>query len=309
MDESVKKTLSYYIKTTVISLFIVGESFLLTKLIAQFIEKQNYFTPDFKFLGLSVLFLTLILITNALGSGSWYKWEQFVFAPLSVAAGIFLVIFPINSAYAIIISFIVIWLIIYDNFLASLLRNQMIKFNPNIILRYSSKGIILAYSITATILVLISTGSQPELNLGSKAADLAEKYIAPKINQEMVQQVNEGLPADQLNRLTALGLDPAKLEYSESSTLLNAFPNFKNIDLPKMSIRSTVESEVNNIIEPYKRFLNPVMAILMFGLMQFIGFFTFLIYTIMINVVFYVAKKTGFLKISKVMVEKETLHF
>jgi hypothetical protein len=51
------------------------------------------------------------------------------------------------------------------------------------------------------------------------------------------------------------------------------------------------------------------MAILMFGLIQFLGTIAYLVYSLFIGLIFQAAKKTGFFKVETVQAEKQTLHF
>ncbi len=282
------------------------ESFLLSASVLKFIESQKYFSPPLSFMISIIILFFLITTTNALLVGAWDKWEQYVLSPLPVCLGIFLVLFTVNSAYAVILILFVYLLMSYDVFLAAQLKRQLLVFNPRLVLKFSSKGIILSFSIMAAVMVMVSAGTQPDFDIGGSVGGFIDKYFTVRVNEQINQQLQGGLSQDQIERLSAFGLDPSQFTLVEETDIFHKLPN---IVTPELSLKNTVTKEVNKLIEPYKKFVNPIMAIMIFGLVHFLGAAAFFIHTLFVDAIFWAAKKTKFHKIEKVPAEQEILHF
>ncbi len=288
------------------------ESLILTNIVVQFISSQKFFTPPLGLMISVVILLALLITTNALLAGAWGRWEQFVFGPLAICLGIFLVVYPINSAYAVVIFFVVYVLTSYEIILASQLKKQMLIFNPRLVLKFVSKGIILSFSLSAAILVIVTAGKQPEINIGDRVGEFVDTHLTKQLNSQINSNVNtqlqEGLTSEQMERLSAFGLDPSKFEYYEYAEP-SMLENLPNIPTPKLSLKSTVAKEVNKLVEPYEKLVNPIMAALVFGLIQFLGVIAYLFYSLTIDLVFWGARRFNLLKIEKIPAEQEILHF
>jgi hypothetical protein len=303
----VQKGTSYYIKTISLSLALFLESFFLTYNINEYIKSQKYFSPPISVMLAMIFLLLLIFVTNALLAGAWNKWEQYVFPVLPVVLGLMAISYPINPAYAVILAAVAYLLLSYEMFLASQLKHQLLVFNPRWILRFSSKGIILAFSLTAALLVFLSGGKEPELNVGRWIGDFAAKYVNTMVNQEINQQVqSQQLTPEQKDRLSGFGLNPDQFNYLESGNLFQGIPG---ATASEFSMKKTITDEVNQLLEPYKKFVNPIIALLVFGLLQFLGAVAFFIFSLSVEAVFWAAKKTGFIKLEKVPAEQEVIHF
>lgn len=303
------KITAYYVKTSIIATLLFAESFLLSGLILSYINSQKFFSPSLDFMVLVAVLMLLILVTHALIVGAWDKWEQFIFGPISISLGLFITTFPINSAYAVVIFFLSYVLLFYEVILASQLKRQMLVFNPRLVLKFTTKGIILIYSLSAAILVIVTAGKQPDFNVGNKVGEFVDMYFTTQINTEMNAQVQEGLSPEQMERLSAFGLDPTKFNYSDGTETPYILENMANVSIPELSLKNTVANEVNKLVDPYKRFVNPIMAIMVFGLIQFLGTIAYLFYSLSIDIVFWAAKKFGLFTTETVQAEQEILHF
>jgi hypothetical protein len=302
----VEKGTAYYVKTVSLSILLFFESFFLIATINGFIKSQKYFSPPIEVLLTILVLIYLLIVTNALLAGCWGKWEQYVFPTVPIILGIIMVTYTINSAYAIVVATITFLILAYEMFLASQLKRQLIVFNPRWILRFASKGIVLSFSIATAVLVVVSAGKEPDINVGGFVGDFVDQYLSSMINQEVNRQVESELTPEQITRLRALGLDPAEFTYTSETDIFEKIPQLQT---PQLSLKDTVTQEVNKLVEPYKRFIHPIIAILMFGLLQFVGTLAFILYSLTVEIIFWAAKKTGFLKIEKVPTEQEVLHF
>lgn len=257
-----------------------------------------------------VIFILLITITHALIAGAWDKWEQYVFGPLPISLGLFINVLPINSAYAMVIFILSYVMLCYEIILASQLKKQMLVFNPRLILKFTTRGIILVFSLSAAILVIVTAGKQPDLNIGNTVGEFVDQYFTKQLNSQLNSQMQQGLTPDQLERLSMFGLDPSQFQFGEGAEETPyILSNLPADAVPELSLKSTVAREVNKLIEPYRRFVNPIMAVLVFGLLQFLGTIAYLFYSLTIDLVFWLAKKTNLFIIDKVPAEKEVLHF
>jgi len=303
------KSTAYYVKTSIIATLLFAESFLLSGLILGYINSQKFFSPSVHFMVLMTVLMLLIIVTHALIVGAWDRWEQFVFGPISISLGLFIVTFPINSAYAVVIFSLSYVLLFYEVILASQLKRQMLVFNPRLILKFTSKGIVLIYSLSAAILVIVTAGKQPDFNVGNKVGEFVDIYFTTQINSKINTQVQDSLSPEQMERLSAFGLDPTKFNYSDGTETPYVIENMANVSIPELSLKNTVANEVNKLVDPYKKFVNPIMAIMVFGLIQFLGTIAYLFYSLSIDFVFWVAKKMNLFVIEKVPAEQEILHF
>ena len=257
------------------------------------------------------ILLWLLTTTHALIAGAWDKWEQYLLGPVPISLGIFIATYSLNSAYAVVLLFLVLLFMSYEVTLASQLKKQLLVFNPRLVLKFVSKGTVLAFSFTAAILVIISAGKQPDINIGNTIGEFVDRYLSNHINAQINDQVQQGLSGEQLERLAAFGLDPSllnnpKVIEGDPSEILR---NLQNRGAPEFSLQNVVATEVNKIIEPYKKFLNPLMAVMVFGLVQFLGTIAYLFYSLLIDLIFSIAKKIGFFKTETIPAEKQILHF
>lgn len=251
------------------------------------------------------LFIYLLTITSALFVGLWHKWEYFVVPSFPIALGVFLASFTLNNTYAFIMFLFVFALITYDSFASSILKKQLITFYPRAVLRTFPKALTFAFSLVAAVLVVLKAGQQPQIDIGNTLGELTDKYISPQIDKHIQSQIDEGLTTDQLNSLQTFGLAPDNIELARQSGLLENISG----SIPKISLKDQINSQVNNFIEPYKNLVNPLMGLLAFGLITFLGFFARVAFIATIDLVFLVATKSGLLKKELITVSQEVVTF
>ncbi len=304
------KTTAFYVKSSLLSSLLFIESFLLAGFILSFVRSQKFFAPPLKFMVIVVVLMFFIAITHALIAGAWDKWEQYVFGPLPISLGLLIISYPVNSAYAAVIFLMSYVLLCYEIILASQLKRQLLVFNPRLILKFTTRGIILIYSVAAAIMVIITVDKQPDINIGNTVGNFVDQYFVKRLTTRSDPQIEQSLSPEQMERLSAFGLDPSKFQYVNDSTvtpyILN---NLQNTQIPELSLKNTVAAEVNKLVEPYKRFVNPIMAVLVFGLIQFLGTIAYIFYSLIIDLVFWFGKRVNLFIIDRVPAEKEILHF
>lgn len=302
---------SYHIKSFILAVLLLAESLLLTLLIGQLIQSQNYFTINFEY-SLKIVGLMLACIyTFSLTVGAWDKWEQYVIVPLPVSIGIFLALFQVNITYAVIIAVLAFILLAFDIQRSTNIKNLLIKFDPKLILRFSTKGLLFIFSVLGGLMVILNAAYIEPVNVGQKISDIAGEKVNEIVEDQFRKQIEEQVSPVGITDLNQI--DPSLggvLEDLGLSADILTDPGsvFKPGDLG-FDTKQIMETQVNNFIEPYKNFVNPVIAVLMFALFQFYAMLAHLLYMATIDLVFWISKKINFFKVDSVTVSKEILKF
>ncbi len=266
------KSTAYYIKTYILLMLLFGESLFLTHTLLEYVKTQKYFAPPLDLAIKIGLLLLLLLYTQALTIGAWYKKEQYLIVPIPIALGIAIVMFPINYVYAQIALVVSFLLLLSYMVKATYIMELLTKFKPRLILRVPSKGILFVFSLAAAILTVINPIDQ--------TFDPAKKLSEIVNNQVM--------------------------RYVEKDATLGPLMNFGMLNL---NIANEVENQINQFIEPYRGLFVPLIALVVFALIRSIGFVVNLIYSLTIGGLFLIVKKTGFFRIETEQITRERLKF
>ncbi len=301
------KTKAFWIKTSLLSIILIIESYFVTESINTYVESEMFFMPPWRLLLVIAGLLLLVLYTYSLTIGGWDKWEQYVLVPLPISIGIWLNILQKNPGYASLIALMAFLLLIYDTFLANRIKEELIYFKPRLILKFSSKGVIFMYSLLAAGLVFLHSAEKTEMiNIGEKLGEITqdqyEKIVQPQIN-EKAQKILE-------DELEGKGLPVSPEMFSmlggisgDSNSLIGGLPTI-NLDL-----KDTIEKEFNALMAPYRKFVPSLIALLVFALIRFVGGFSLLIFSNTVGLVFLFFKSIGLLHIKQVQVMKEEISF
>lgn len=84
--------------------------------------------------------------------------------------------------------------------------------------------------------------------------------------------------------------------------ITKSIPNIQYLDIEPENI---IENQINSMIVPYQSFLKPLMAVFVFLVFGFVGSLAYWVFVFLVYPMFYLARKTGFIKIEKVTVEQE----
>ncbi|MDC0449107.1 hypothetical protein OAL67_00700 [bacterium] len=292
------KSTAYYVKTAILMVLLFLEAFYLTTIITQFVAAQNYFGISLNF-SLKIVGAMLALVyTFSLSIGAWKTWEQYVIitVPVLMAVSISLARYSLN--YAIIVTILFGLILVLDIRKSTKISNLMTKFNPKLVLRLSARGILLIFSVLGGLLVILhSAHIEQEFNIGQKIAEMTKDPIKSVVNRQLEEQLQEQSPY--LQTIESLGLGDALDQQSQSGLPLG-------ID---MDVGNIVEEQINTFIEPYKSFVQPLMAILVFALFHFYTTITLMVFTLTVDILFKVAKYTKFINVEQVEVIQEKLHF
>lgn len=270
-----KKTSSYYIKSFTLMVLLAVESYFLTSAILNFAQSLNYFGIDTNFYINVILLMITIIATLSLTIGGWDKWMKFVIFPLPISLGIFASVFSYDLTNSLILFLLAFALLCYSVQISALAKNQFIKVNANQVLANSFKSVSFVFSLTAGLLVFFTVkGQGASFSLGNIFFNSFGKQIKQTIESNMLAQFGPSF------NLTA------------------------NIDL-NMIIPKTIDQ----FTAPFKEFIPPIMALVVFGLFKLLGMVAEIISSFINPALFLILKKTGFLKVTLTQVTKEDLSF
>ncbi len=264
-----------YIKIGILSLLLFVTSYYLTDLVFVPIKTHNYFGVTLEY---SLKIIVLMLAETYLFSlsvGIWGNWKKHLIVALPPMIGITVVTAQINLFYGITIPAILFVLLCIDIAKSNRLKNTLMIFKPGYIFGLSTGGLLFIFSVMGGLMVILSSPNLPNIDLGKSLSTIVE----PQIRKIVSSQV-QGLP-----------------------------PAIAQGYMDNMSFSALIESQINNFITPYKNFLHPILAVLMFLLFQFYASIAKIIFSITIGPLFIIAKKLKFFHVEIVTVEKEVLKF
>lgn len=301
------KSKTFWIKSIILITLLAIESFFLTKYIISYVESEMFFIPPWDTLTFIAGLLLLVLYTYSLTIGGWGKWEQYILVPLPISIGIWTGVLEKSASYAHITALAAFLILTYDTYFANTIKDLLIYFKPRLILKFSSYGIIFVFSLLSAILVFLHSAQRTTyFNLGERIGEITqeqyEKIIQPSINenaQRVLEQELEGrgLPVDP-EMFSMLGGTS-----SDSTSLVGGLPTI-NLDL-----KGTIENGLNTLMEPYKKFIPSLIALIVFALIRFLGGFVYMFFSLTIPAVFKLFKSIGFLHINYREIKKEEISF
>ncbi|MBW6441374.1 hypothetical protein K0B04_00490 [Patescibacteria group bacterium] len=199
-------------------------------------------------------------------------------------------------------------------FLFSIQRtNSISKSLIKIRIRYSgrsaTKGFLLIISVITALSVFLMSENISSINVGEWAADIVEKPVKEAVEKEYEKQVAE--------EITSLNLESLKESNPQVAAVLNSFGITElpaNISLPESTtesvtgtIKNSISTQINNVVEPYKNLFSPTLALLVFGILQIYNSVIYFIYTNTIFLILVLLKKFGLIHVKTIPVEKEIL--
>ncbi len=282
------------IKVIALTVAIFVESLVLSQSIIDFINIGDIFSISMEFSIEVVLLMLLLVYTFSLTAGGWDKWAPYVMIPVPVALALFLVTYINFPSYALFVALGTLLILSYDVYKSVKLKGLLVRFDPKMILRFSTRGVLFVFSVLGGVLFMLHATSLEPFNVGRKVSEIAGDSIQ-KIVEE---QIDKNLS----NQMPFLGNDPGILK---TLGLLNS-PMFGESE---KGLGGVVENQVNSMVEPYRNFVRPIMAIITFSIFQFYAYIAHVIFIASVDFVFWMVKKTKFFKTEMAMVEQEHLTF
>lgn len=290
------------IKITVISLLLFVESLILSTLIYRMVQTQNYFNPSLQNVVLIILLMILLLITYSLSIPGWGKTRQYALVTLPICAGIGFVASSVDVIYAALIIGISAILIINNVYSASMIRNELIHFNPRFMLQHAAKGELYAFSVLGAFLVFANLSStNARFDVGKTVTDIAYPFLEKNLENNFSNQLN--LLQGAFDAEQKLAQD--YLNYINQDIKLN-------LDLKEevnLDFRKNLENQINNMIAEYQEFVPSVIALIVFFTLNVFAAASYFLYSLISGPLMYMLRRFGFFTITKAMVEKEVVTF
>lgn len=294
------KSAWYYVKLGVLMVVLFSETFLLTTIINIFVSRGDFFNINVPFSLQVVGLMTAIILTFALTVGAWDVWYFNILTPLAIAAGIMVPLLSANTTYALIAAGVAFIIMAAESFRSYKIKALLIKFDSLLVLRFAVKGILLVFSILAGLIIILDASNVKEIDFGKLIAEVAEKPIKNTVNSQLQQTIERqtiysGYSAEEVQKL----LDEYGIETGTGTELITN----------DLDIKSMIQTQVNDLIAPYKELVRPLIAVLVFGLFQLYATVSYAIYSLLVGLFIAAAKKTGLLKTVTTTVEKQDLQF
>jgi len=297
------------IKKILIYLVLALEMFLLFKVSANFVQNQKYFGLSKDFVIPFVIILLFSLWTLSLISLTIEKkWEIFL-SPIIIFLSSFIFMSQFKIGEALIGAFSVSLYYLLQLTKTLSLNSNILKINIRHSSRPVARGFLFIVSVIISLAVFLMSKNMETLDVGKWAADIAGKPIEDAVKKEYEKEVPEDI--------RSVNLQSLQESNPQFFAVLNSFgineipaniPTSENItESVTGTIKSSISNQVNKAIEPYRKFFNPAIALLVFGLLQIYNSVTFFIFSITVSLVFTILKKTKLIKIQKVPTEKEVL--
>ena len=298
------KTTAYYIKTIIIVTLLLVLSATLTNTLLVYVQTADYFSTDLNFYIRVAVLMLVLLYVYALSIGAWDKWEQYVIVPLPISLGIIIALIDQNPVYAFLAAGVALALLIYDVYNATYIMHNLVRYSTNLVLRFSTKSLLFMFALLAAFLVLISgeLKNAQEFNLAQKVTNLAKNQINTLISS---QGTDAGFQQSILNSFGTNLPNESETNSLFGQNILNIVVGSLNDE----AVGEIVETQVENFIEPYRQFVPSLLALLVFGLIQFIAFVVLTVFKITSWPLMLIAKGTHFIHSNNRVIEQEVLSF
>jgi len=310
-DSSVKNNLPLK-KVLLFSLFTL-EMALLSKVILNFVYTQKYFSlsPDFA-IPFLILLIVILWTINLIVITTHQKPETFILPVLFFIFAFFL----LNQSKIIeslLLSFIFSLYFLYKITRTKKFEENLLKVKTSYSGRYASKGFLLALNGIIAIKVLLTSENANFPDIEKWAVDTTENQIE-KIEEEYKNEnpgSQETLDLNSLEKtnpelsavLKSLGItDSSILKLPEEASRTSDEETDKSIT---KNLSNSLYLQIDKILEPYKKYFRPALAVLVFGLLQIYGAIAYFIYSITIDLILRLLLKSKIIGIEKMQMEKE----
>ncbi|MFA6981619.1 MAG: hypothetical protein WC243_01175 [Patescibacteria group bacterium] len=267
-----KKTSAQKIKIAALFVALLIESTALTITLIEYATMGNLTPPIIIFVRIA-LFMLILLYTHTLTVGAWGDWEQYVIGPVPIAAGIFIGLSTVNPAHARNAAALSLLFLLYFTLRSLALNNLLIRFVPGITLRKATTGILFVFSVVCASVVLVDPHGKHVVSL--------EKMVT-----ETIVKQAEGFALRDMSPNSVIG----------------------PMGTP-ISLREKLHQDLNDVIKPYRNAIAPIMAVLVFSMMEAVGTVVFVFYMITADGVLWLARKLRIIKVEFIPVQQERPSF
>jgi len=189
------------------------------------------------------------------------------------------------------------------------LSDNSLKINIKHNSRPGLKALLLSISAVISFAVMLNSKDIESIDVAEWATKFAEKPIEDAIKSEEEKMI----PGD----IDSLNIQSIKNSNPQLFSVLNSFgineipvniPNSEGITKNVTdTIKNSVSDQINKLVEPYRKYFAPTLAILVFGTLQIYGSLVYFIYTAISKTLLHLLKKTKFIQIQKIPTEQEKI--
>lgn len=294
----------YYIKPLALLFLLFVETVFATQLISDFVEVQNYLAVSIEYmLGVAVLYF-VIAITFTFLLCSDHKSLLYVVTPAVVVLGMSLPLASFDIRYVAGFLGICFLFMVMEIYKAQQFKHLLVKNNYALIFKMAIKTLLTAIGLASALIIML-TPSMGQYNFGKKVAEL----VAAPVQKALEDQLGTSGSSIDLNSIyqsqgTSKEAVNAQIKQMGIPIDLEALDKGET---PKIDFATIIESKVNTVVEPYKMFIRPLIAMLVYGLFHFIGSIAVFFYGFLVGPIFALAAKLGIVKVERIMVEKEVI--
>ncbi len=314
-----KSSLKSFLSLKKVAFYILFslEIIFLLRTLFEFVDTKKYFSlsPDFA-VPFAVLLILSLWTLNILVGTIENRWEIFIlFCILLIYIFIFLNFFGLTEALAGSFGFSLYFLLKINK--TKKLEKNLLKIKVPYSGKSVSKGFLAIISGVTALAVFLASKDVYSADVGKWAADIAEKPVEKIVEEEYNKEYFENQKMSDLN---SLGETNPELSTVLKSFGITDFPAINPLEISEKNISgenmekniaetftSSISEQVDKIIEPYRKYFSPALALLVFGLLQIYGAIAYFIYSITINPILLLLSKTKIIGTEKIQVEKEVL--
>jgi len=293
------------LKKAVLHVLFIIETFFIFKTLSTFVESKNYLSVA-RELAIPLLIVTLFsLWTLAVISQTMQKKQEIFVLPVIMFFSSFIFLAKFKTLDTVVGALLSFLYFAYQIRRTYFVKESLLKIDITQSARHITKGFLFTTAFVTALSVFLISKDFPTIDVGQKVANIAEKPIKRAVEKEY----EDKLPTN-----------TGSFNFSSNSQISNVLESLGIKDIPtgiptseKVSdsvvggIKNSISSQVNKAVEPYKDFLNPTLALLVFGMLQLYNFIAYAIYSATISLIFLFLKKTRVVEIEKTMVEKEVV--
>ena len=306
MENPTRGSFSFVKKASLYVVFII-ELIFLFRISLDFVESEKYFSLSKNFAIPYVLILIFSLLTISLISLTIEKKWEILLSPVIIFFSSFIFLNTSKSIEALLCSILFSLYFLYEQEKSDFLTKGFLKINISHSARPVNKGFLLTISAIISLAVYLNSNNIQSLDVGKWAADIAEKPIEDAVKKESEKQIPENI--NNIN-LQSLRESNPKIFSVLSSFGINDLP----IKIPASeniseniagTIKKSISDQVNKSIEPYRKFLGPTLALLVFGMLQIYHTIAYFIYSSLSPLFLLLLRKLKFIRIEKIPTEQE----
>ena len=297
----VKKSILYGLFTVfLILLFLTAD---------KFVRNQKYFKLTNDFSTPYLLILLVLLINSVLISQTTKEKRETVITPIIFLFLSFIFLMKYGFVESILGSLLTSTYWYFQLLRSKSLSDNSLKINLKHNSKPGLKALLLSISAVISFAVMLNSKNIESLDVGEWATKFAEKPIEDAIKSEEEKMI----PGD----IDSLNIQSIKNSNPQLFSVLNSFgineipvniPNSEGITKNVTdTIKNSVSDQINKLVEPYRKYFAPTLAILVFGTLQIYGSLVYFIYTAISKTLLHLLKKTKFIQIQKIPTEQEKI--